>query len=242
MCNVCGCGETDHLRRHGDQVHTHPHAPAEPHSQGDQRSGRCGLFRADNPSSQSGCEGDPGLDDTRRQSRGIVRLAPAEACTAVVSTQVILTVGNGMMGDDAAGPLLAALLQRSPAPGWQVVDGGSAPENVVHRVRAVAPERVLVIDAAEMELEPGEVRLIDDRLVIEQFIATTHDLPVSFLIAALRQSVPEVHFLGIQPSLIAFGYPLTEPVQRAVLDIHARLRQGASVDSWSRLKRMGRAN
>ena len=160
----------------------------------------------------------------------------------MVSTQVILTVGNGMMGDDAAGPLLAALLQRSPAPGWQVVDGGSAPENVVHRVRAVAPERVLVIDAAEMELEPGEVRLIDDRLVIEQFITTTHDLPVSFLIAALRQSVPEVHFLGIQPSVIAFGYPLTEPVQRAVLDIHARLRQGASVDSWSRLKGMGRVN
>jgi hypothetical protein len=82
----------------------------------------------------------------------------------IMKEQIILTVGNRMMGDDAAGPLLAALLQRSPAPGWQVLDGGLAPENVVHRVRAIAPGRVLIVDAAEMELEPGEVRLVDDRL------------------------------------------------------------------------------
>jgi hydrogenase 3 maturation protease len=157
-----------------------------------------------------------------------------------MGAQVILTVGNGMMGDDAAGPRLAALLQRSPAPGWQVVDGGSAPENVVHRVRAVAPERVLVVDAAEMELEPGEVRLVDDRLIVEQFIITTHDLPVSFLIAALRETVRHVHFLGIQPALVAFGYPLSAAVERAVAHIHARLQQGATVDSWPRLKELGR--
>jgi hydrogenase 3 maturation protease len=159
-----------------------------------------------------------------------------------MNEQVILTVGNGMMGDDAAGPLLAALLQRSPAPGWQVVDGGSAPENVVHRVRALAPDRVLVVDAAEMELEPGEVRLVGDGLIVERFITTTHDLPVSFLIETLRQTVPEVHFIGIQPSLIAFSYPLSAAVERAVQDIHARLQQGAAVNSWLRLKEVGRVD
>ena len=126
--------------------------------------------------------------------------------------QVLLTVGNVMMGDDAAGPRLAALLQRSPAPGWQVVDGGSAPENVVHRVRAMAPERTLVVDSAEMELGPGEVCLVDEHLIVERFITTTHNLPVSFLIEALRQTIPEVHFLGIQPVLVSFGYPLSAAV------------------------------
>jgi hydrogenase 3 maturation protease len=120
------------------------------------------------------------------------------------------------------------------------VDGGSAPENVVHCVRALAPERVLVVDAAEMELEPGEVRLVDDRLIAEQLIISTHDLPVSFLIAALRETVPEVHFLGIQPSLVAFGYPLSPAVAQAVVDIHARLRHGGLVNSWPRLKKLGR--
>ena len=153
--------------------------------------------------------------------------------------QVILTVGNRMMGDDAAGPLLAALLQRSPVPGWQVLDGGSAPENVVHCVRAIAPSRVLVVDAAEMELEPGEVRLVDDRLIVEQFISTTHDLPVSFLIAALRETVPDVQFLGIQPSLIAFGCPLSAAVEQAITHIHARLGQGTPIESWPRLAELG---
>ena len=157
-----------------------------------------------------------------------------------MGVQVILTVGNEAMGDDGAGPLLASLLQRSPAPDWQVVDGGSAPENAVHRVRALTPERVLVVDTAEMELEPGEVRLVDDGLIVERFITTTHDLPISFLIAALRETVPEVQFLGIQPFLVAFGYPLSPAVARAVVDIHARLRHGGLVNSWPRLKELGR--
>ena len=152
--------------------------------------------------------------------------------------RVILTIGTVMMGEDAAGPRLAALLQRSPAPGWQVVDGGSAPENVVHRVRAMAPEGVLVVDSAEMELGPGEVCLVNDHLIVERFITTTHNLPISFLIEALRQTVPEVDFLGIQPAVVSFGYPLSATVERAILDVHARLQQGAPIDSWPRLEEL----
>jgi hydrogenase 3 maturation protease len=157
-----------------------------------------------------------------------------------MSQQVILTVGNAMMGDDAAGPLLSSLLERSPAPGWQVVDGGSAPEDEVHRVRKLAPNRVLVVDATEMELAPGAVRLVDDRFISEQFIITTHKLPLSFLIAALRESVPEVLFLGIQPSLVAFGYPISPAVEKAVVNIHAHLQRGAAADAWPYLERSPR--
>jgi hydrogenase 3 maturation protease len=152
-----------------------------------------------------------------------------------MSDHVIFTVGNSMMGDDGAGPLLASLLRRSPAPGWQVVDGASVPENVVHRVRAIAPDRVLVVDAAEMELEPGDVRLVDDRFIAERFIMTTHDLPVSFLIAALRETVPDVRLLGIQPSLVAFGLPMSAAVERAIGNIHAALQCGSSLDAWPSL-------
>jgi hydrogenase 3 maturation protease len=152
-----------------------------------------------------------------------------------MNQQVILTVGNSMMGDDGAGPLLSSLLERSPVPGWQVVDGGSAPENVIHRVRAIAPTRVIVVDATEMELEPGEVRFVDDRLISRQFIMTTHNMPVSFLIEALRESVPEVLLLGIQPSLVAFGYPISPAVEQAVVDIHAKLQSGAAIDAWPHL-------
>ena len=39
MCDVCGCGESERLHRHGDHVHSHPHTPGEPHSHGDEASG-----------------------------------------------------------------------------------------------------------------------------------------------------------------------------------------------------------
>jgi hypothetical protein len=39
------------------------------------------------------------------------------------------------------------------------------------------------------------------------------------LIAALRESVPDVLFLGIQPSLVVFGYPILPAVEQAVVNI-----------------------
>jgi hydrogenase 3 maturation protease len=150
-------------------------------------------------------------------------------------TDVVLTVGNTMMGDDAAGPMLAALLGDAPAPGWDVVDGGSAPENVVHRVRALAPDRVLVVDATDMDLAPGEIRLVDDRFIADNFIMTTHDMPVSFLISALRESVRDVRFLGIQPAVVAFGYPVSPAVADAVASVHAHLRAGHAIEAWTAL-------
>ena len=150
-------------------------------------------------------------------------------------SDVVLTVGNTMMGDDAAGPMLAALLVDAPAAGWVAVDGGSAPENVVHEVRAHAPARVLVVDATDMGLPPGEIRRVDEKFIAENFIMTTHDMPVSFLIEALRESVGEVHFLGIQPAVVAFGYPISPAVTDAVAAVHAHLRASKPIAAWPAL-------
>ena len=152
-----------------------------------------------------------------------------------VGDPVILTIGNSMMGDDGAGPLLAALLERSPASGWLVFDGGSAPENVMHRVRACEPSLALLFDAVDMGLTPGEVRLVDDRLIAEQPIMTTHNLPVSLLIASLRETIPDVRLLGVQPAVVAFGHPMSSDVERAVQNIHERLSSGMPPSAWPRL-------
>jgi len=140
------------------------------------------------------------------------------------------------MGDDAAGPLLAAMLQRSPASGWQVVDGGFAPENVLHRVRAFGPRLVVVFDAVDMGLEPGQVRLVDELLISPQTIMTTHDLPVSFLMASLRETIRDVRLLGVQPSVVAFGYPMSDAVENSVRDVHTQLLSGNSPFAWPSLQ------
>ncbi len=139
---------------------------------------------------------------------------------------IILTVGNSMMGDDGAGPLLADLLHSAPVAGWKAIDGGSAPENVSHQIIELAPQRVVVFDAAEMGLAPGEIRRIDDSTIADMFIMTTHNLPLSFLIERLREHVADVLFVGIEPATVAFYYPMSDLVRDAVGQLHARLKSG----------------
>jgi hydrogenase 3 maturation protease len=142
-----------------------------------------------------------------------------------MTARLVLTVGNTMMGDDAAGPLLARRLEQAPVAGWAVLDGGSAPENCLHLVRAAAPEQVLVVDAADMDLPPGTIRLIEADRIADPWLMTTHTLPLSFLAQALREFVPRVDLLGIQPQVVAFGYPVSAEVEQAVMQVYASLGQ-----------------
>ena len=76
-------------------------------------------------------------------------------------TDVLLCVGNSMMGDDGAGPLLAEMCAAQPKGAWVVIDGGSAPENDIVAIRELNPSRLLIVDATDMGLNPGEMRIID---------------------------------------------------------------------------------
>ena len=94
-------------------------------------------------------------------------------------TDVLLCVGNSMMGDDGAGPLLAEMCAANPQGSWVVIDGGSAPENDVVAIRELHPDRLLIVDATDMGLNPGEIRLIDPNDIAEMFMMTTHNMPLN---------------------------------------------------------------
>ncbi len=129
-------------------------------------------------------------------------------------TDVLLCVGNSMMGDDGAGPLLAELCAANPPGNWVVIDGGSAPENDVVAIRELHPDRLLIVDATDMGLNPGEIRLIDPDDIAEMFMMTTHNMPLNYLVDRIKDDVGEVLFLGIQPDIVGFYYPMTPPVKR----------------------------
>ncbi|MCK3657487.1 hydrogenase 3 maturation endopeptidase HyCI [Pasteurellaceae bacterium Pebbles2] len=138
---------------------------------------------------------------------------------------VVLTVGNAMMGDDAAGPFLYQLLEKNPLPNWCAVDGGSAPENHAHTVRALKPKRLVIVDATDMELEAGELRIVDKDLIAEMFFMSTHNMPLNFLIDQLAEDIQEIIFIGIQPDVISFMFPMTEKVKSAVENLYVFLQQ-----------------
>ncbi|MGM3173617.1 hydrogenase maturation peptidase HycI [Dickeya lacustris] len=136
---------------------------------------------------------------------------------------MVLTVGNTMMGDDGAGPLLAERMTQQPVNGWSVIDGGAIPENAAHTLRSLKPRRLLVVDATDMGLAPGEMRIVDPQRIAEDMLMNTHSLPLNYLIDSLKEDIPEVIFIGIQPALVAFYFPISQEVTQAVEQLYQRL-------------------
>ncbi|QUN06714.1 hydrogenase maturation peptidase HycI [Shewanella yunxiaonensis] len=158
--------------------------------------------------------------------------------TDIATAKVLLCVGNSMMGDDGAGPLLAQQLVDRPIYGWQVVDGGSAPETETVHIRDLTPELLVVVDATEMGLNPGEIRQVDPDCIGEMMLMSTHSMPLNYLIDDLRDAVAEVVMIGIQPDIVGFCYPMTAAVSQAVSALHRQLADG----SWRKIPRLAAAD
>jgi len=52
---------------------------------------------------------------------------------------------------------------------------------------------------------------------------TTHNMPLNYLVDQLKGDVGEVIFLGIQPDIVGFYYPMTEKVKAAVERVYESL-------------------
>lgn len=142
-------------------------------------------------------------------------------------TKVVFTVGAVLRGDDAAGPMLAKMLEQNPIPGWTCIDGGQTPEDDLAVIRRMQPDVLLLVDAAQMGREPGTIAVVDERDVVSDLLITTHSLPITFLLEDLKKSCKQVVFLGIQPAQLEFMEPLTSEVLRSVERIYEFLKQGA---------------
>lgn len=127
----------------------------------------------------------------------------------------VLGVGHELYGDDAVGVWLAGRLieLNRTRPNLLAVQGGPAPENFTGTLRRFKPDMVLLIDAALMDLTPGEIGWLDWRDT-SGFSASTHTLPLHLLAAYLTEELNcEVDLLGIQPAACQVGEPLTAVVQ-----------------------------
>lgn len=138
-------------------------------------------------------------------------------------TDVLLCVGNSMMGDDGAGPLLAEKVRCRAEGNWVVIDGGSAPENDIVAIRELRPTRLLIVDATDMGLNPGEIRIIDPADIAEMFMMTTHNMPLNYLIDQLKEDIGEVIFLWHPAGYRRLYYPMTQQIKDAVETVYQRL-------------------
>jgi hydrogenase 3 maturation protease len=143
----------------------------------------------------------------------------------------VLGLGQELRGDDAAGLEAArGLLSRVPEsgeinPGQRllVAAAGPGPENFTGLLRRFRPDLVLLIDAAQMEAVPGEVRWLDPAET-SGLSASTHTFPLHVLAEYLAAELGcQTALIGIQPEQNELGAPLSTPVRAAVQEITSHL-------------------
>lgn len=111
----------------------------------------------------------------------------------------ILCIGNPDGGDDSVGPFIAEELKKFQSDDLKIVNAGTVPENYTGTIKKEKPDILVIIDAIDMGLKPGEVRIVDSEKIGEMHIST-HGIPISVLIKYLIKSVKKIALIGIQPS------------------------------------------
>jgi hydrogenase 3 maturation protease len=132
---------------------------------------------------------------------------------------VIVGVGNPLRGDDAVGPRTIELLESKPLPNVLLLNTESVPEAFTGKIEKFKPTHVLIIDAANFGGAPGEAILITGEQIGGQAVST-HSLPLNIFISYIELTLRiKVLLLGVQPTSIVLGDPLSATVQTAVNSI-----------------------
>lgn len=124
---------------------------------------------------------------------------------------IILCIGNIEGGDDGIGPYIAKRLKVKSSQDM-VFDCGTIPENYTGIIKQHKPDTLILIDAAEMSLPLGEIRLIP-REKLGTMHLSTHGIPLSILIQYLEKELPRILFIGIQPKTM--HGPLSSVVKKS---------------------------
>jgi hydrogenase maturation protease HycI len=137
-----------------------------------------------------------------------------ELDSALLGRVVVVGVGDVRRGDDGAGPLMARLLAEAGVE--NVIDAGVSPELETWRIREMAPEVVLFVDAVDLGQSPGDVALLEPAdLRAEGF--DTHRAPLRLTMQYLEAELgAKCRLLAIQPRDVRQGAPMCPEVAQSV--------------------------
>jgi len=145
-----------------------------------------------------------------------------------MSGTVVLGIGNPLGGDDAVGSHVVDLLNRAlgtagarrgcrmaPTPtGITVIDAGAAPESYTSVIRRRRPDLLILVDAADMGLAAGALRIIPPEN-IKTLSFSTHHMPLSTFISYVESFCGKVLLVGVQPEQTETGALISEVVRES---------------------------
>ena len=133
------------------------------------------------------------------------------------TADVVLGVGNPLMGDDGLGIAVVALLRSrySERPELQIVDGGTWGMNLLHIIENA--RRLMIVDAIDHGEPPGS-RIELEREELPRYFSinlSPHQLDLREVLglAELRGTLPEETFaVGVQPERVELSLDLSPVV------------------------------
>ena len=133
---------------------------------------------------------------------------------------VIAGIGNPIRFDDFVGVKIVQDLKGKVSTKVHLIECETVPESFMDEIIEIKPSHVLLIDAAMMQLKPGEVRLFDAENVTNFPAISTHMLPMRvFCEYITKMTGGKLVLLLIEPKNVDFGEGLTPQIEASAVQI-----------------------
>jgi hydrogenase 3 maturation protease len=126
---------------------------------------------------------------------------------------VVAGVGNAIRMDDFVGVKIVQDLTGKVSSKVHLIECETVPESFMDEIIEAKPSHVLLIDAAILGLQPGEVRLYDVEKLTNLPSISTHTLPLRVFCDYINQMAKtKIALLLIEPKNTEFGEGLSSEV------------------------------
>ncbi|HNW97968.1 MAG TPA: hydrogenase maturation protease [Bacteroidales bacterium] len=138
----------------------------------------------------------------------------------------ILGVGSELMQDDKAGPEITLYLEKkygNENPKVRIFTGFTTPENFTKAIADFNPGHIIIVDAADLKLAPGEFTDLPIERITD-FSLGTHKLSLVMMIKFLKETInPKFSVLAIQYKSIFYAEKMTKEMKTGVKKVSAFL-------------------
>jgi hydrogenase 3 maturation protease len=127
---------------------------------------------------------------------------------------VIAGIGDSLRSDDNIGPKIVEALQSKVRGEVLLLECETVPESYILDIEQFGPSHVLLIDAAEMNLEPGSAKIVGAETIPKTSAISSHVLPLRVFCEYLQKATgAKIALLLVQPKSMDLEEGLTPEVQ-----------------------------
>jgi len=128
-------------------------------------------------------------------------------------------IGNFDRADDEVGLAVVEALEKLTLPdNIKIINAGPVPEAFTGVIRRENPDYLIVVDAAQMDDEPGAIRVFTEKNVDSAYMITPHQVSMTMYMKFLRNELKKlkVLFIGIQPKTLTYMEAMCPEVKASV--------------------------